>query len=757
MFGIAPEAVQQFRDAFTGTDEAFAEWCQDQEDKIGELQEAYNSLIDKVQGSMDSFVTALDMSGEEGTEAIDNMLAHLEERRQALESWTSNMMTLGQMAGNGFSQALYDSLLEEGPEKGAEKVQVLIDSLNAQDGKFYEVSQRYDEALRIDSVSAATLASYSSAGKELDAAVAAGINEAQGWVAEAFGGASQVGIDGAVYILENDTSIDSAVEGAVAGAAETAQAQAGEFASAGEDATSSMSDAITQGQDAVKDASDTMVSNAKDSADTLALTYNVTGQTVPQEFARGVNTMQFTSDNAVQKLADDAKAKVDGSTSEYHGVGEKVPGQFGGGIDARSGDAISAAGEMASDAVDAANRASEPFYGAGTEAAGRYAGGVAEGSGNAGNAGNELAINAANGANSQEGSFYNAGSNAAISMANGINNNAAYVYNAAYNTASQAAQAAQAALQIASPSKVMTKIGKHVDEGLANGIRDNDGLIVKEATAAAAKIPKAMEAVTQIDPWADLREGVRKYDQAIKDAIVTTEDLKRAATTESDLKDLGKVEIEGKKVDVSKLEQDLKDEAEKTKAVMQVYSDRAKAVLELADKNTKLTDDYAKKAKEFSKKKVSSRDDIGSATNALRAQAATATRYRLMDELKEAVDSYKNASKESVLKEAEKLFKIEAGGTSTSKALSGLSSTSDKSLSNLSGVMDAVNAGMGSLKTSLGRVVSKLDSIADMLGKGSNITIPVSIGSEKLQTVAVRAVRDSINRDARAARAVKGR
>ena len=83
---------------------------------------------------------------------------------------------------------------------------------------------------------------------------------------------------------------------------------------------------------------------------------------------------------------------------------------------------------------------------------------------------------------------------------------------------------------------------------------------------------------------------------------------------------------------------------------MQVYSDRAKAVLELADKNTKLTDDYAKKAKEFSKKKASSRDDIGSATNALRAQAATATRYRLMDELKEAVDSYKNASKESVLK-----------------------------------------------------------------------------------------------------------
>lgn len=443
------------------TETEFADWCQEQVDHITELEDAYNSLVEKVTEAMKGYVGALDMSGEEGSNAIDNMISNLNEKTASLNAWVENMTILGQMAGSGFSQQLYDTLLEEGPEKAGEKVQALVDALNNDTEKFYQVSANYDAAMQIET-SAATLASYSSAAKNYMGAVGQSIAESKPEV--------QAAVENTMSGAVNDANVDATGIGEEAGAEIAAgiEGQAG----AAESATGVVMDAaVAAGSLGVNEF------NSNGALAGLALGTGLQGKT---EYVKGVS----------EALVEAAAAVSDASYEPYRDLGSELSKMLAHGMEITS-DPENAVKGMVSDCEDLIRESVDYFRDTGEDAGYGFAEGIDSAAPEAYNAAEQEGRGATDEVAAYAGEWSGIGYNMAVGLANGIYNGSSYAINAAIEVARNALQSARAELQINSPSKAFEDIGELSDEGLALGFERNRS---KAAQSAAESARAAMQA-----------------------------------------------------------------------------------------------------------------------------------------------------------------------------------------------------------------------------------------------------------------------
>lgn len=122
-----------------------------------------DEMAESISTDMTSAVDALN-AFDGGTQVTaDDVLANLQSQIDGITTWKDNMITLGEQAGSGMSQEFYDYLVEMGPQ-GANLVQTLVDTLNADTSKFSEISNSYATALSL-SDSSSIISSYTAAGK----------------------------------------------------------------------------------------------------------------------------------------------------------------------------------------------------------------------------------------------------------------------------------------------------------------------------------------------------------------------------------------------------------------------------------------------------------------------------------------------------------------------------------------------------------------------------------------------------------------
>lgn len=504
LFGATDEYLEK-QNELTATD--LAEWCEEKVTKyLEKIADEYGKLAQSVSDSMSSYVTSMQTTNEEGEISLQAMIDSMAEKRRQVEEWATNMEKLGKIAGNGFSQALYDDLLKEGPEKGAEKVQAIVNAMEAQTPEFEALSREYDAAVAM-APTAETLASYSSTGKEYEAAMAAGF---EGSLIE--------------YYDMVETGVDEA-----AGRANTA---AESFTEAGETGGTKTKEGIEKTSSEVTAAAEGMIDSAKEASDKLTTNFYVTGQQIPQELRRGINVAKTWADQATKSMMDDMEKIVKDREPNFNKEGENLISKLKSGIEREAPNAIRSVRNMTDESIRITRAMSSDFQSAGSSASSHLADGISNASGNVTrsvqnmtqestriaqamasdfySAGGAASSNMADGISNGSGSVSNAAGSAAngavyavsnysyqfsdigynmmIGLGNGINNGAGYVSAMAQNAAVNAYNAARAALGIASPSKKFREIGRWTMRGLADGIGEGQKSVIEKMTSALTEM-----------------------------------------------------------------------------------------------------------------------------------------------------------------------------------------------------------------------------------------------------------------------------
>lgn len=168
----ATEATQELSEAVEGVDA----------ETLEKLTDAAEDMRQGIEDAMEGAVSAFDEFNAGSEITAEEVIKNLDSQIEGLSDWSANMEKLGQEAGQGMSQELYDYLAEMGPES-ANLVQTLVDSLDAEDGSFEEISSKWGEALKL-SDNADMISSYTTAAKELSDAMGGAGEEVGGKYAE---------------------------------------------------------------------------------------------------------------------------------------------------------------------------------------------------------------------------------------------------------------------------------------------------------------------------------------------------------------------------------------------------------------------------------------------------------------------------------------------------------------------------------------------------------------------------------------------
>lgn len=178
--GEAADAQDKVAESTQGATEAGEEFIGMTEEEIEaakkaaeEIQKAYEDMRDGIDSSIRSSISLMDEFSGGAEISADEIEANLQSQIAGISNWADNMKRLGDMAGEGFSQELYDHLAEMGPES-ANLVQELIDTLDSDREQFDRISSEYAQALALTN-DAELLASYTTAGKNAAAEFGAGI------------------------------------------------------------------------------------------------------------------------------------------------------------------------------------------------------------------------------------------------------------------------------------------------------------------------------------------------------------------------------------------------------------------------------------------------------------------------------------------------------------------------------------------------------------------------------------------------------
>ena len=146
------------------------------EEAAQKLEEEYEKLQGTVQQTVSNSISLFDeFSG--GTQlSAEQMIANLQGANAGVEQWIEDMKVLGARAGKDFPQALYDELLEQGPEKTSNAVRALVEAAENKTGDFETIANEYANKLNLAN-KAENLAAFSSAGKSVSEKTAQGVKD----------------------------------------------------------------------------------------------------------------------------------------------------------------------------------------------------------------------------------------------------------------------------------------------------------------------------------------------------------------------------------------------------------------------------------------------------------------------------------------------------------------------------------------------------------------------------------------------------
>lgn len=463
LFGVTDEYLEK-QNELTATD--LAEWCEEGVTKyLDKIGDEYDKLAQNAAGAMSSFVTSMKTTTEEGEISLQSMVDSLIEKQEKLKNWADNMEKLGQMAGNGFSQALYDELLKEGPEKGYEKVEAIVQAMEAGTPEFEALSREYDNALSL-AASSSTLASYTTTGKEYESALSAGF---EGSLIEYY----------------------DMVENGVNEAAETASSAAENFSEAGEKSGTKTKEGIDSTSAEVTAAAEGMIDSAKDASDKLTTNFYVTGQQIPQELRRGVNIAKTWSDKATEDLVKSMHDILKENVSGFNMDGQDLISGLNSGMQSQTWDVQQTVRDMMQDAKQIVNDTIYEFRDAGSSAVMGYADGISSGSYNVSESARTVAWEAKEAVSGTSYDYYDIGYNMMVGLGNGISAGTPYITAMANNAAVAALNTARSVLGIASPSKEFKKLGGFSMQGLGIGFKDGTGMVVDSVEKAMTDVKES--------------------------------------------------------------------------------------------------------------------------------------------------------------------------------------------------------------------------------------------------------------------------
>lgn len=181
---------------------------------------------------------------------------------------------------------------------------------------------------------------------------------------------------------------------------------------------------------------------------------------------------------------------------------------------------------------------SETFYMGGLRLATELATGIQTGAQNVQAQVTIMVQNATNALNGYEGFFYAAGSNLAVGFANGISASSYRAAAAARAMANAAKQAAEAALDEHSPSKVMQRIGEFAGQGFINGIESFITPAVRIgselATGVISGASVVASALDKSGNMSAIAESFRELSDALSETEATSEETEKETSKLAD-------------------------------------------------------------------------------------------------------------------------------------------------------------------------------------------------------------------------------
>lgn len=225
------------------------------------------------------------------------------------------------------------------------------------------------------------------------------------------------------------------------------------------------------------------------------------GEQVGNASAEGIQTAQG-ADNSVPK------GKGSAASSAY---AKGLTGEISAVTDAGTG-----VGKASTSGIqNAQGRDNSVPRGVGSAASSAYASGISAGGDAAYNAGSGVASRGKSGVSSGYDGFVSAGEYAASGFAAGMGNKGYLVEDAAYSLAVGAKRKMERTLEVASPSKVMMRIGQFVAQGLAEGIDSDARLAIASAARLAQGVKDSLDGVSGADIRATLSGSYSGADAAI--------------------------------------------------------------------------------------------------------------------------------------------------------------------------------------------------------------------------------------------------
>lgn len=141
-----------------------------------ELQKAAEQMEDSVRQAMKGSISAFEEFNGGAEVTADEIIKNLDSQIAGVRNWADNMKKLGALAGSGMSQELYDYLVEMGPQS-ANLVQELVDTLESDESKFREISDKWGEAVSLSNQESTLIADATSTGKAAAEAAGDGIDD----------------------------------------------------------------------------------------------------------------------------------------------------------------------------------------------------------------------------------------------------------------------------------------------------------------------------------------------------------------------------------------------------------------------------------------------------------------------------------------------------------------------------------------------------------------------------------------------------
>lgn len=333
------QAVNENTEAFEESAEEIAKAA---EEEAKAVIEAYDKMREGIASSIRSSIS-LEKEWEQGDSiGAHKMVENLESQIKGVEKWQDNMVKLAKATGDGFSQNLYDKLVEMGPE-GANLVQDIVDAMESGSEDFDRLSELWEKSLDLENNGDSLIIAHATqAGRDLAKAQTDGI-------VEGFQEAPS----------ELTSAFDKVLKLASTGASSSSSSA---FKTAATTLVSAFSTSMS-GSSEPESAGKTAASNAAGGAGSGTGSFVGKGLDAAAGYAQGIANGSNMAVNAAADMARraiDAAAKAQKSNSpskEFAKKGKDAASGYALGISKNSSSSAKAAANMAKKAIKAANDA----------------------------------------------------------------------------------------------------------------------------------------------------------------------------------------------------------------------------------------------------------------------------------------------------------------------------------------------------------------------------------------------------------------